>query len=307
MPRQTILVLSALKNLTYSTSIKYISDPTTDIYICSRIPLFRQYVADLLRKGPGRVTVLLIHEQIDVLVELLATLSVESSEFQVEQTTQSYTNEYKKVLNGFHEAAPNFHYTLPPGQADLPLGFEVFILRDTSEVAELHYLSEESVALQQILRFVALKHGAVYAAFSGISSVVNSCSGIRALISSLSEELSSENLHIYDSHGVNVTGDLFLHQLIPLGWDSWSKIEVLAKTIPRSSSRPLISEREIADLNDLYDKYFAGFADSAKLALHDYLRGILEEPKKTEIGTEKRLLTYQDMVQSIQTDRKPDF
>lgn len=299
MNRETVLFVSCSHTLTYSQTIKYVSDSTRDYYFISRVPAFRQYIGDLAGRS-SRTVVVLLYNDISLLVEVLSVLSQGSTGAKIKISRDSYADTTKIEVSEASDVPSHYKSELHSGQADLPLGFDVVLLLDSTEVGNDH-LSESNVVLQQILRFVALKHGASFGAISGLQEVFSNPFLINGVLAALLEL----NLRIYDPEGVHTLEDIRCHQLVPLGWDSWNKIELLGKSIPRTSDRILLDKKLLLELSKTYDDYFESVGiDGAQVAskvLHGILNHYLETSKETELELQMELKTYANMLESLAT------
>ena len=120
------------------------------------------------------------------------------------------------------------------------------------------------------------------------------------MLSTLQGELKKSNeeeLQIFKSEGSPITDMLQLHQCLMLGWDLWSRIQLVAKLIPRTDESPLLeNDVETEELNDLYDEFLESsderFVEKAK-----QLVGYEEEPQKP---VPPKPLSYKEIVAKIE-------
>lgn len=106
-----------------------------------------------------------------------------------------------------------------------------------------------NVATEQVLRFLALKYNATYKCVSGDITADN----VQLL-------LETETGPIFDAGGTKAD-KMRVHQTVPRGWDTWHRIEMLAKALPPG---PKLYEPELKELEQVYEAVLGG-ADAGKL------------------------------------------
>lgn len=301
--KRLLLILNCTSKPGRSICYKFNKD--TEVYIIYNFDLLQEYVKDLLKskQSDHEITILLIYQQIHALLDATKLLYLLTSDEKRKKYLDRFKQLYKlqlAMLTGNTSQKPNtnFEIRLPQGIADMTFGFETLFAYDVSGFRSLDHLKVEKTGVQQLLRYLALKHGACYGAFSGPLTELENIESCQILISSLKGELIKGNdQHIFSNEGDSITEELSLHQSIPLGWDLWSKIQLVAKLIARSSDWHLLDEEvKVEDLNDLYEEYVKG-EDNQFQKKAELIVGYKEKPKMPE--PEPRL-TYQDMVARVE-------
>lgn len=277
--KNRIIVLSCLENEIRDTTIKFASNANEEIYIVARIPLFKSYVRTLLGAS-AQATIVLVYEEMEILLELLLMIQeVQRAKVGVASGRNQYADQDKRK---------------PSATAEFPLGFNVIILRSEKNDKPNH-LTEPEMALQQTLRFISLKHGATYAAISEEDHKNPDDFGL--LINNLLDLRDSSQLYVYDRAGLDFTPGTTLHQLIPHNWDSWKKIALLSKSIPRETSGKMLeSDDDFSAFNDAYEAYFSqaeSSSDDLMCILGDY--GLVSA-HGSKAETLDPLLSYSDMI-----------
>lgn len=276
-----IILLSCLENEIGNTTVEFASTGNEEIYVVSRIPLFKSYVKTLLSTS-AQATVVLVYEEMDVLLELLSLIH---NIYISKGGPASEQQHFEQVSTNLSSANKGAEY---------PLGFNVLILKRTNEDKRNH-LSASEMALQQTLRFIAMKHGATYAAISEEENRTADEYGF--LVNNLLSARATSQLYVYDAVGVNLMPGTTLHQLIPNGWDSWKKIALLSKSIPRETTGLLLeTDEDFTSLNEAYNAIFLrtdSCGDSLKAILQS--RGLLPL-RKVKASLEDPLLTYSDII-----------
>lgn len=294
------LVIACLHNHILPATVKYFS--THQVYVIGRAPLFLSYIKTILDSHANdSISAVLIYDDLTVVLDVLDVLHKASSPANVEVHKQKYLSNYKsemaRVSGARHPAA-----TPPQGHDDVALGLQLCILQPCDFLQGLDHLLERNVAIQQILRFMALIHGATYAAVSGLLKVANDGPKLALLARDLVTNDIDGEMHVYDVTGSTRNEEVVIHQLTPPAWDSWTKIEVAAKSIHRSDGEETFSGRML-DLNEtffaLYECYMDYFGHSENGRLEAFLDELVqtEPPSSRE---ELHLLTYDETISKLQ-------
>ncbi|GEQ69477.1 hypothetical protein JCM33374_g3149 [Metschnikowia sp. JCM 33374] len=261
-----IVIIICSEKTVHGTSVKYASDAGHEVYVVSRVPSFVPYLEKLLEKmtrvpSPS-VRVVLVNENVPILVDVLRLILHKSAPELILKRRHDYLQKYKdnllRISGSALDNGPAFDVTLPVGHGDLPQAFDLAIVQDTDDIDEVSYLSEENVFTQQALRFIALKHALRFGAVSGLSALIGDTGAMVSLTTRLFRDSPGVESIIFKPEGMPVTGDVYLHQYIPVGWDSWNKILLVAKAIPRNGemAKLLHSEVQIGEFNDIYHACF---------------------------------------------------
>lgn len=295
--KQVTLVIGCLEH-TIFTPIKYQSFNSSEIYICGRAMLLLSYIKSILQKhAEDHVTVLLIHGDTASLIETLSVLRTVCESLNLDHARERYMAHYENQMAIVSGA--NYTKTpllkLPKGHNDIPVAFQLAIVQQCDDFERLEHLSERNVSIQQILRFLALIHGGTYAAVSGISSISKDSQKLSYFASDLVNNSIDPEMLIYSVKGAKWGAGVEIHQSTPPGWDSWSKIELSAKTITRDLGREMLdSEDALNMLYNVYTNYCAHNGAEEKNQLWGILGKYVEFPEKTPKIEKTALLDYKD-------------
>lgn len=261
----------------YTTlSINYLYTNDYDIYIISNLNIFDKYLRRELSQNTHRkVTVITVLGDTEDVIHAIEFLnSFDNSEGRLQEKNQ-FAEEYAYYLKKIQYGEDTNGYGLedgelkfPPGCCDMPLSFELIVVLDNTELKNDH-LSPRSVFLQQLFRFISLKHGGTFVCTSNTQALITSEKVLLHFLLQIGHQHTTktpriqlnkpEAIAIYESdHSVN--GE-YLHicLLSPKGWDSWSKIQILATPIvhekDKSKYNILSNENEFNKLNRVYNAY----------------------------------------------------
>lgn len=294
------LVLILHCTLQPGKAIKYSFAGNTDYYIIYNFDLLLGYVRKLLGRYQN-ISVVLIYKQLAATLDAVKLLYHSSDSEKATEALDTYKQQYKRQLalatantkNGVLNT--DFEVKLPQGHADRAIGYELFVLFDVSHIED--HLLEENTGIQQLLRYIALKHGAYYGAVSGKLEELENPDTCQILLLSLKGDLKEEERHIFASKGENVTDNIELHQRLALGWDLWNKIQIVAKLIARREGWSLLDlEVKMEEVDDFYEEYLKG-EEEAFLGRTNALVGIEEESEEAPLPLP---LTYKDFVEKMQ-------
>lgn len=300
---EVTLFIGSLQNQILSTSIRYLPSNSHDVYIIGRLPLFLTYIQSLLEAhASDTVTVILIYDEINLLLEVLSLLRKTSSEKKLAAHKDRYLTHYKNELARVsgNSAITKTEVKVPQGHGDVPLGYNLSIVQLCDDLDQLDHLSESNVALQQLLRFIAMMHGGTYAAISGLEKIAKDGLALALLANDVVNNSVDPDMHIYDVGGSSWGHGISIHQLTPPGWDSWSKIELTAKSIPRSSDKRMLdSDDTFFRLHSAYIDYFAQFGQDEKEELATILATFLDIKAVSPPPKHPTLLTYDETVSRL--------
>lgn len=295
--KQVTLVIGCLEHTVF-TPIQYQSFNSSEIYIFGRAALLLSYIESILRKhAADHVTVLLIHGDTASLIDTLSVLRTVSESLNLDHARESYMAHYEKqmaIVSGSNYTKKTL-LKLPKGHNDVPLAFRLAIVQQCDDFERLDHLSERNVSIQQILRFLALTHGGIYAAVSGLTSIARDSQKLSSFASDLVNNSIDPEMLIYSVNGAKWAAGVEIHQSTPPGWDSWSKIELSAKTITRDSGREMLdSEESLNVLYNAYTNYCAHNGAEEKNQLWGILRKYVEFAEKKAETEKTALLGYKD-------------
>ncbi|KAM9929930.1 hypothetical protein OXX59_000876 [Metschnikowia pulcherrima] len=262
--REYTVIIICSAQTAYDTSIRYVSEGSHDIYVISRVYSFFTYLEKLVEQMTNvpKARLILVNHNMNVLVDVLRLITrkspTELTKLQRDKYIMSYKENMLKSSGTASDLGSDFHVTLPSGHADVTSGFDLAIIQDCAEIDDINHISEKNVFTQQALRFMALKHGARFAAVSGFQDLIQNAVTMISLTNRLFQNSHGTTLVVYKAEGIPFTEIASIHQYIPVGWDSWSKVILVAKSIPQFSKykKLLTMDVHLEELNDAYDEYF---------------------------------------------------
>lgn len=299
--KRLILVLICLTTPYYNLSVQYSSTATDDIYVFALVKLFSQHILLLLeKKSEPCPTVIAVNVDLESTIQALSLLSKFRSSSELEESKSRYISQYKNNILGSDGNAvsatvtENTKANLPEGHPDLSLGFNLLMVNDCSCETESTILSARSVALQQFLRLMALKHGSAFSSVSGLRNLLKDPSRISSLICTESAQ------PVLDFTGAAETFRIL--QQIPPGWDSFSKILLVARSAPHLPANT--SLREEVEINELSDVYNAWIDDTDRQELFTKLQkiGLIQINSENNEGDSEfslTSLTYEAVIERL--------
>lgn len=312
-PRKTTIILVCLKTPQASSSIRFLSGVYYDIYLICNFCLLLQYVADLIDRIQSTpsytyesLSIIIVNKDIPVLLQALRLLqSKQLPEFSA-YTKKNFVLMYKtSLINASGSKDLEFEVNIPPGLVDAPLGYETHILQACEGYSSLEHLSEPHVWTQQILRFLALKHGALFGAFSGLQETLGKASLLFDLVDNIkSESRTHLSGHLlFKMEGTPVVGNLLMHQFILPGEDTWSKLILTAKSIPQVKKLDKIytTELQFQELSDIYDASYGPVSTMQEcLPGNDHLLQYMGVEVAEGVLEPAPLLTFKDLLDSME-------
>lgn len=271
--RVIVLLGSGTKN---GTSINYFTEGKYEIYVMCNYSVYAKYLESLLQPNELETHLVPVFSSMEELYPLLYMIN-KIGGAPAGKTKLKFIDNLKYFMK-VSSLDDNEDYdgddipiNLSPGQAERPLNMDLIIVLDSDLFSQDHLLPY-SVSTQQLLRFLSLQHSGSFAIVSGVQSFISSGASILSLVKFIDQSVEGqpnesqsynhppEPISIYDEDGVFISDNLFVNILIPLGWDSWSKIEILAKSAAHggpqlSKSRLLSSLEEIQEFNTLYEQF----------------------------------------------------
>lgn len=247
-----------------------------DIYLISNLNIFKDYVQKVILKNiQGKITVFVVFNSLESFVPILAFLSSFNDIEARQQQKQKYCDDYVyylkqlQMVNG--DGASDVYESdlhLYSGQCDQPLPFELVVILDSQSLKGDH-LSPRSISIQQLLRLLTLKHGGLFACISNTPQIMSKSDSVLDVLLQIGYQPNSSNnnehttrpkpIPIYQQSQVSANSDIKVHLLIPKGWDSWNKIQILATSSIADTEDPsyytLSNEIDSNKLNLMYNTY----------------------------------------------------
>ncbi|KAK6456792.1 uncharacterized protein RJT20DRAFT_34425 [Scheffersomyces xylosifermentans] len=240
--KNLVLVLSSGSR----SAIDYSSSSKSEIYTITNSGAFLAYIKGLLKQRYTEVYVIVLFshfKELVPLIRILRSVNVEGAEnykqdFQKKPTAQNTSNSKPTDPDG-HSADE---------ECDLPVPFQLFFILD-SKILASDPISTKSIALQQYLRFISVKHGASLVVAENTQDIIENPEDLIGL------EMAAQPILELDNAAA--TNGILVNQYIPRAWDSWSKIILIAKSVGfLSPGSMLATTQDIQDFKILYNSYF---------------------------------------------------
>lgn len=305
--RELILFLVGDSTKSRGTSANYYTTDEHEIYVICNYVVYIKFIELLITKdATAKVTVVVAYANLEELLELTRVLyqlgSDEKKQLHQKQWYQKHSQYLRPEED--YEQDSEIAFEVSPGQADKPLAVQTVFLID-DEIMERDHLTPQSIAIQQILRFVALKHAASFVIITGLSSLISNEIAITSFVQKVYGSKLVEPISVYEDEGLKVTESIYVNTLIPLGWETWARIELLAKSGFHSgteSAKLLSSEDSFAQLNQLYNAYL-GSGNSEEVVR--FLEPVPEVEPEKENDT-KKSHTLSQLLVEVQNDHYYD-
>lgn len=329
--KDTITILHQSATL----SINYLYTNSYDIYVISNLNIFEKHLRRQLSLNThGKITVITILSDIEAFIRTMVFLNSFADDEGRVQNKNQFAEEYAYYLKemqygddagGYEldEAGLNF----PPGHCDVPLPFELVVVLDNVDLKNDH-LSPRSVFLQQLLRFVSLKHGGTFVCTSNTQALMSNEKIILRFLLQIGhhditqtqriQQSRPEPIAIYESDQNGNNGNLQICLLSPKGWDSWNKIQILASSVihekDNSKYHILAYENEFNKLNLMYNAYIDSINSHADQnaaehrTVEEYENDLFSllftgynNSKKTHDIQKKQAMSFEEVLEKLQS------
>lgn len=230
-------------------ALKYIGHEHYSMYFFNGLDLYGDAIATLVAQADA-VTLVVVYSSLQTLMPVMRFVA-QLDHVHLHQDAVKHKYLQRCKLNEGEE--------LQMGQCSHPLVAPIVLVMD-SDLFAADPSSVESIFLQQLTRFMALLHGGSMMAVNNLQEVVESAT-VAEIISKLEHpDLESDPdsvVQVFTYRDTNTHPSLF----IPKGWDSWSRIALLAKSIyydPLFATHNLLTQdSEFEHLMSLYTEYLA--------------------------------------------------
>lgn len=224
----TFVVVSGSQSL----AVKWETRLQCDVYHVHNVLILASIMQGFLQKQI-EPTVVVIYEDLrsfSATLKVLYNLNETKRAVYQKQFTQA-----KQVYYGSNE------HILAKGECDSPIAFKVYFMIPSKTIT-VDVLSNKSISAQLFVRVLSLKHGA---------TVISHADDVNWLLNSIIDK----SLDLLQPKPV-AEESVSLTLLIPKGWDSWSKINILAKvSLVHGSIPQFAGDEEYAKFICTYDKY----------------------------------------------------
>lgn len=329
--KDTIIILHRYATL----SINYLYTNSYDIYVISNLNIFEKHLRRQLSQNiHGKVTVITVLSDIEAFIRTMAFLnSFDNDEGRLQNKNQ-FAKEYAYYLKEMQYEDDTSGYELdetelnfPPGHCDVPLPFELVVVLDNVDLKNDH-LSPRSVFLQQLLRFVSLKHGGTFVCTSNTQALMTNEKIISSFLLQIghhditqtqrTQQSRPEPVAIYETDQNGNNGNLQVRLLSPKGWDSWNKIQILATSAIHEKDNVkyhiLSNENEFNKLNLMYNAYIDSInshvdqntaehrtAEEYKNDLFSLLFTEYNNSKRTHYIQKKQSISFEEVLEKLQS------
>lgn len=177
----------------------------------------------------------------------------------------------------------------------------LIVVNDLSSQSEHSIVSASQIALQQLLRFLAMYHNGAYASIFGLRQLVSDPMKIAKFIATVTGPENQPILEFDDPEE-----DSFeLYQNLSSGWDTLTKILLAARSVPYLPEGSCFTEElEIDELKTVYTRWLETSSiqdESMYTQLRKY--GLLKDdeiPSNSEIAPPVPI-TFQKFVESLKS------
>lgn len=295
--KELVILIFCLRHAYKDISIRFISTESHDIYYIANPVLFLPYISQLIQGHPSSsyATVVLVNIDLIVTFEILNSLSKIIDDIK-NRIDNSQTNGNASTIMSKYQEIGN---PLTSENTSLEsIRMRLHIINDCSLESKKTIFSAKMVALQQVLRFLSLRHRASFSASSNPEIILNDTTATLNLLALLKDDTPQpvfDFVHLEDD-------SMSIHQKIPLGWDTIHKILLVAKSAPYLSPGSCFREQE--ELEEL-EKYFLeannappqGSLLTAKLASYN----LVELERNKQINEDPPVCTtYRDVLTKLE-------
>ncbi|ABN67712.2 predicted protein [Scheffersomyces stipitis CBS 6054] len=250
IPKKELRDLIVVFTSDLQSKIQYSESDTKAIYTISNITAFSVYLEKLLVQEFNQIHVIIQFRSYQRTLEIINFLyRLECNRDAIKQT---YQNEFNANLNSLSKAneTGSLLVGLGPGQCDLPVQFRFSIVLDSSVLLG-DPLSKRSIALQQHLRYIALKHGGSIYVVSNFKQVLSAPADL-VLTKREPQPIYEQEVSDCDS-----SDQIVINQHIPRAWDSWNKILLVSKSANAVSEFLFSNEEDIEQFDKDYTSSFS--------------------------------------------------
>lgn len=230
-------------------SINYSCCDGNDFYVVRNVLTFLVYIGELFKRPHKQVTIVLMMKEKAELAAFLRFV------YRLDQNTDLYRDQYiQEYQHHLNQLNGDYHYQNEAfGQYayELPLACNLVLVLDSTSISENH-LSTTSIATQQYLRYIGLKHGAKVIATPRTDSLIED--PLPFIL------YNGPAKPIFDTSKPTETIPLHLH--IPRAWDSCGKILLLAKSVIYDHSGLIENDEYLQKFDEKYSNYFNGITDT---------------------------------------------
>lgn len=243
-PRDTVVIITSDSRL----AIEYCPTEAADVYRFSQFRAFAPYISNVLTRQNGDAKVVIVLESILSLLDILHGLVAITTKKEIYDA--KFLEAYRYYINQINPTANTATMIPTRGENDRPVSFDLVIIIDLASLGSTH-MSRESIMIQQVVRFIALKHG-------GLIIITPHLDRILAHPDRIGSSSLDPQPHFVQPKQVSSL-KAFICAYIPLGWDLWSRISILSKA--GAHLKLWDSPEMISKVNDAYNEYL--YSDKA--------------------------------------------
>lgn len=276
--------------------IRYVSTESHDIYYIANPSLFLLYISRLLQRHTSnsqQVTVVLVNIDLTVTLKMFNFISNSLDHSKSSENVQTSENmdKMKSEVQMLGELSKSRDTFLKIS------GVRLHVINDCSFENQKSIFSAKMVALQQILRFLCLRHGASFSASSNLEHILNDPSSALNLFALLGDETAQPVFDFIDDKNDSVS----VHQKIPLGWDTVHKILLVAKSAPHLSPGTCFREEvELEEFENALLELYTSFPENGQLIAKLSSYNLIEhENNNTLQVSPPTVTTYKDILNQL--------
>lgn len=245
--------------------VDFLYSSDVEVIVVSNIIRVGDYVRDLLkRESSTPVTVISITSDIEALVRQCKLIGkylsrvhdgVLTSNYAKRQS--SYTSSTKNDLLGMDPSV----LVTSKSVCNYILGVELVVVLDAQTIHH-DFLSHNSVIMQQLARFISIKHAATYTCVSNSKGIFMDCDSVVSFlektgVAGFSSNSLPEASPNYEQVDADPLQTYRINSMIPSGWDTWQRIRLLALVANNEDSdvELIRTDDDFFKVDDWYNKF----------------------------------------------------
>ncbi|WPK26839.1 hypothetical protein PUMCH_004201 [Australozyma saopauloensis] len=295
--KQLVLVMICLNQIYDGLAIRLLNTETQEIHVMANLSLFQLRIKLLLEKKTysGVPTIIVVNRDILVTIRnlkfltqnVLKNISGKRSEDSTRDISLSDSLLDSKQINASSKTEQ--------------CNANLIVVNDLSSQSEHSIVSASQIALQQLLRFLAMYHNGAFASIFGLRQLVSDPLKIAKFTATVTGPENQPILEFDDPEE-----DSFeLYQNLSSGWDTLTKILLVARSVPYLPEGSCLTEElEIDELKTVYTRWLETSSiqdESMYTQLRKY--GLLKDdeiPSNSEIAPPVPI-TFQKFVESFKS------
>ncbi|CCE86594.1 Piso0_005091 [Millerozyma farinosa CBS 7064] len=237
--RRTVLVIADSDK-----EVDFLYSSDVEVIVVSSITRVGDYIRDLLkRESSAPVTVISITSDIEALVRQCKLIGKYSPHVHDGMLTSNYAkrqSSYTTSTKNDSSSVDQNESLTSKGVSNYMLGVELVVVLDAQTIHS-DFLSHNSVMMQQVARFISLKHCATYTCVSNSEGIFMDCNSVLSFlektgVAGFSTNSLPEASPNYEQVDVDPLQTYRINSMIPSGWDTRQRIMLLASVADNEDS-----------------------------------------------------------------------